>query len=814
VQHTVDPDFWWHLPTGQLILEEGIPRHDPYSFTVAGRRWITHEWLSELVMWGVYRAGGLPGLMIVFALLIALTFLTVYRSIAGRPFVAALVVLLAAATSALVWGARPQIFNLLMTAVFVHVIERSRAGHFRAGILWVLPLLTVLWANLHSGYMIGVVLLATYTVGEGLQHLSDRRNDVGTSNPSVRQLGAATVACLLAAVLNPNGMALWIYPFETLRSPAMRAYIQEWQSPDFHRASFLPFGLMMALGVLGWLFSRRRPTTTELLLFFGAAAAGLMSARNIPIFAIISAPIVARHLLNSCTGLRIYPVLSGAAPSPPSRRVAAAVNVSLFGIALVLTALWTAVRLAENEEAIRGTYPVAAVDFLEREGLSEARGYNSYNWGGYLIWRQIPVFVDGRADVYGDDFLSYYRQAFSGGAEWSEPLDDFDVTWVLIERGSVLGSCSRPAPGGNRCIGTIWRRCTSVTIQQRSAETRWRAVVALVGLVLLGIAVQRLDVVSSALNSAPERVGRSDAAMFRSVVDRVAAGESYYPAMGRELRTGHYPTASVFNWRMPTLYLALAVLPGWFSASLMAASCLVLLGAVTVRLARHGSPEGTVLGLLLSAAAAVTLVDSQGYWMTEAWGGLLIGLSLAAYLWSAWIPAALLALGALFVRELAAPYCMVCLILALRAQRRREVKIWIGGLAVFAMYYALHAANVLEQIRPDDLAQQSAWVQFGGLSFWLATVKTNKALLMAPQWILTGVSVLLAAALWAPALSSHVRWSLLAYVVFFAVAGQWFNDYWGFVAAFVYALAFAHGPDGLLRLISEIRSRPARARIA
>jgi hypothetical protein len=440
VQHTVDPDLWWHLPTGQLILEEGIPRRDPFSFTVPEHRWITHEWLSEVVMWGVYRAGGLPGLMIAFALLIALTFLTVYRSIEGRPFLAALVVLLAAATSALVWGSRPQVLNLLMTAVFVHVIERWRTEQSMRGSLWVLPVLTVLWANLHSGFMIGVVLLATHTVGEGLQRWSDRLDNVSIFNPAVRQLGVVTAACLLAAVLNPNGMALWIYPFETLRSPAMRAYIQEWHSPDFHRASFWPFGLMMALGVLGWLFSRRRPTMTELLLFFGTAAAGLMSARNIPIFAIIAAPIVARHVLSSCSGLRIYPVLSGAAPPAPLRRVAAVVNWGLFGIAVGLTGLWTAVRLAENEEAVRRTYPVAAVDFLEREGLSEARGYNSYNWGGYLIWRRIPVFVDGRADVYGDDFLSYYRQAFSGGTEWSEPLDDFDVTWVLLERGNVLGS--------------------------------------------------------------------------------------------------------------------------------------------------------------------------------------------------------------------------------------------------------------------------------------------------------------------------------------------------------------------------------------
>jgi hypothetical protein len=337
----------------------------------------------------------------------------------------------------------------------------------------------------------------------------------------------------------------------------------------------------------------------------------------------------------------------------------------------------------------------------------------------------------------------------------------------------------------------------------RGTDTRWRAAVALIGLLLLGISVQRMAVVSSALSSAPERVGRSDAAMFRSVVERVGAGESYYSAMGHELRTGHYPTASVFNWRIPTLYVALAAVPRWLSASLMVVSCLLLLGGVTLHLARHASPEGTVLGLLLSGAGAVTLVDSQGFWMTEAWAGLFIGLSLAAYLWKAWTPAALMGLAALFVRELAAPYCVVCLILALRGRRRREVAVWISGLAVFGMYYALHVTKVLGEIRPNDLAQTRAWVQFGGFSFWLATVKTNKALLVAPRWILSGVTVLLVAALWAPALPSHVGWSLVAYATFFAVVGQWFNDYWGFVAAFIYAVAFAYGAAGLESLIKQ-----------
>ena len=109
IRETLDPDMWWHLRTGQYIWEEGLPRQDVFSFTANEQEWITHEWLSQLFMWGVYRAGQLPALILTFALLIALTYWLVHHACAGRPYLAGFVVLLSAFTSAIVWGARPHI---------------------------------------------------------------------------------------------------------------------------------------------------------------------------------------------------------------------------------------------------------------------------------------------------------------------------------------------------------------------------------------------------------------------------------------------------------------------------------------------------------------------------------------------------------------------------------------------------------------------------------------------------------------------------------------------------------------------------------
>lgn len=433
VRETLDPDMWWHLRTGEYILQEGVPRQDVFSFTVPQHEWVTHEWLAQVFMWGVYQVAGLPGLIVVFAALTALTFWLVYRGSGARPFLAAFITLLAAITAAIVWGARPQIFNLLFAALFIHILERVKNKELRTRALWLLPLAMIVWANLHSGYLLGIAILAVYAVGELISHLTGQSTAF-----SLRQLFAVTIVSFLASVLNPSGAELWIYPFLTLGSPAMQAYIQEWHSPDFHATIFWPFGAMIGLGVMGLLLSSQRPSWTELLLFGGTAAAGFISARNIPIFAIVTVPILTRHWLLAASDTPLYPTLSGGAPETKPPQPMLILNWAILLLALLGAGLWTATKIGSNEAAIAERYPVTAVDYLQQAHLTEARIYNSYNWGGYLIWRGVPVFVDGRADVYGDEFLFDYRRTFDITPDWQEPLAQYDVEYVLMERGSPL----------------------------------------------------------------------------------------------------------------------------------------------------------------------------------------------------------------------------------------------------------------------------------------------------------------------------------------------------------------------------------------
>lgn len=439
IRPTIDPDLWWHLRTGEAVVDSGIPHTDIFSFTFPNNEWVTHEWLSDVVMWSLYQLGGLPLLQVVFAGLTVLIWLLVYRLCAGRPYIAGLVVAVAAKASEVVWGARPQLFNLLLFALFIYLLERRKDGALGSWVFLAFPLATVLWANLHSGYLLGIVVLATYLMGEWIENRRQSPSVRALSPPDVSRLAGATVASFLAALINPNGARLWIYPFETLGSSVQREFITEWFPPT---PDLLIFWLTVALivtGVFAMFRSRLAPTATELLMFAGTAVGAFLSVRNIPIFAVAAAPILARHLAAAISLDRFVDEDDAADES----RLATAIGGAVIAFGALLIGFGT---LQDNDEVVEGTFPVAAVDFIEASELSGPI-FNAYNFGGYLIWRGIPVYIDGRADVYQDSGLLQYAKTAFVEEDWQAPLELYGIRLVLVERGSRLANALAESGG-------------------------------------------------------------------------------------------------------------------------------------------------------------------------------------------------------------------------------------------------------------------------------------------------------------------------------------------------------------------------------
>ena len=295
---------------------------------------------------------------------------------------------------------------------------------------------------------------------------------------------------------------------------------------------------------------------------------------------------------------------------------------------------------------------------------------------------------------------------------------------------------------------------------------------------------------------------RTDSALYFAVLDRVADGEAYYLALGSELRKRNYPTGSVFNWRPPILTLMLAH-ARIASISLLVALVVAVI-AGTVRLFYRDSPEIMIFAVLMQVGTAATALDSRAFVLHEMWAGLCIGLSVLLYAFKRSVPAAIVAIAGLFVRELVAPYVVACAVIAICSRRRSETATFaVGGIA-WLSFYAWHATAAAGTMTADALSHAS-WIQWGGPPFVLATIGFGGWLHLLPPTASAIASTLLAASAWAPTSALHARIGAFTYVMFFMVAGQPFNQYWGLVAAPTWSIGYGLGTLGIVRLIRSAR---------
>jgi hypothetical protein len=298
---------------------------------------------------------------------------------------------------------------------------------------------------------------------------------------------------------------------------------------------------------------------------------------------------------------------------------------------------------------------------------------------------------------------------------------------------------------------------------------------------------------------------RSDAAMFKAITERLRMGEPYYQALGTELRSGGYPTGHVFNWRTPLLLEGIAAAPRLSGAVLTGLGLVLALLTITM------SPRAAVAGVaaVMQIGTLALIAAPQPGYFGELWAGLFIALSVCLFAKGQPSFAAVLGLAALFFRELAAPYCVVCALLALRRRRHRELAVWIAGACVYAVFYGLHIRAVWAHQRPGDLSHRASWLQFGGLEFLVSVVDFQSWLMLLP-WPLEIVALLvLVAAVLSPA-PIHLRLATAIYLGFFFCVGQAFNTYWSFVAWPTWAMACGYGLD---HLVTETRVAFGRAEL-
>ncbi|MGH9255280.1 MAG: hypothetical protein ACRD3C_12015, partial [Vicinamibacterales bacterium] len=273
-------DFWWHLKVGEVIATTGsIPDADLFSFTATGKPFVLQNWLAELGYYGVYRLGGLP-MVVLFNALVALgAFLLVYvlcLEATSRLRLAVAVSVLAA--FGIPGTIRPQVFSLLIFSLYYWVLMSCRAR--ARNLVWTLPLLMMLWVNLHGAFVLGLGLVAFFIVSEGLRRLVHGEGANVLTPQELRSLGVVLAICALATLVNPEGYKIYDYLRIVMSDPVVQQVVTEWQPPLIDdMGAVLVFYLPFFLTVLAFVYARSKPDLTELGLFVGFGLLGLTSLR-------------------------------------------------------------------------------------------------------------------------------------------------------------------------------------------------------------------------------------------------------------------------------------------------------------------------------------------------------------------------------------------------------------------------------------------------------------------------------------------------------------------------------------------------------
>jgi hypothetical protein len=445
----VDPDLWWHLRTGQWIVETGhVPHSDPFSFTRAGHAWVSHEWLSEVVFYELWKHAGAAALIAFSAVITTAGFMLLYLRCllcGAKKHWAMAATAFGALASAPSWGVRPQMFTFTLASLLLWLLEsgnklecgnKNKNKEARPRLLFWIPPLFLLWLNLHAGFALGLALLFAYGLGLIMETAAGNTPWQQARPIILRVLRVLLLllACLALVRLNPSGAQLYRYPFDTLRSSAMRSFIVEWFSPDFHEWLYRPFLLLWLLLLTVLASSRSRPGGRVIVPLLLTSFAALDAVRHIPIFVLVAIPVIAAAL----------PVAS-ASPAALQRRPDSSRFRPLFNMVVVVLigvfALVKWVSLARSQDAREAKqYPERAVAFLQASPQPR-RIFVYYDWGGYAIWKLYPeyrVFVDGRADLYGDDLLRQFKTAMQLRTGWRDVLDRWTVETVLVPPSCAL----------------------------------------------------------------------------------------------------------------------------------------------------------------------------------------------------------------------------------------------------------------------------------------------------------------------------------------------------------------------------------------
>jgi hypothetical protein len=438
----MDCDTGYHIRAGEYILDTlSIPKHDMFSFLSPPIPWTAHEWLSEVMMGAIHGIFGLAGIFIFFSTLISFVYYFLFKilqSLKANIIIATIVIISVIASSQMHWLARPHIFSMLLVLLWYFLLDAYQ--YDKKNILYLQIPLMLLWVNLHAGFIIGIILNGIYLFGNMVELISSPSPERSIYKKKVIFLGLITVVCLIVSLVNPYGYQILLFPFKLITEKFIMNNIGEYLSPNFHSAWAIPFEafLLFTLAVLA--FSKERLNLVELLLILLFLHMSLYSARYIPLFSIMAAPIVAKQLkrLLATSNGKFFDFLNRKGASFSEMDAAGKDFIWPAVVFLIIVVLLFSGQLKADFDP--DNKPVAASIFLEKEHIN-GNMFNNDEFGDYFIYRNYPaykVFIDGRNDMYGVEKLKEYHRVINFEHGWEDILEKYNITWIIYDSSSPL----------------------------------------------------------------------------------------------------------------------------------------------------------------------------------------------------------------------------------------------------------------------------------------------------------------------------------------------------------------------------------------
>ncbi len=434
-----DPDIWWHLRTGQWIIAHGtVPKVDEFSSYGMGKPWVAYSWLFEVLVYGLYQAFGLLGIVlytVIFTLLIAAALYKLVRRFAlNFPAEVALTAVgLLAMTS--LYSPRPWLFSILFFLVEVDCIFLARRqGEVKR--LFFLPLLFCLWANTHIQFCYGLFVLGLATLEPLVdKFLPPSFNQHKAQSVSFCSLVLVLTACVAATLLTPYHIHLYQTLLDLVQQTGQFRDITELQSLSF-RTPWDWCVLAVALGAtfsLGW---SRALRPIPLLVLATGIFLSFRARRDVWFIVAVATPIIADA----------YTTMPSAARFPLTKlRIASCAGLLLF--ALFVAGWHRDLSQAHLEAVVAEYYPASAVAVIQNRGYTGPL-YNDYDWGGFLIWslRTPLVSMDNRANLYGNRLLEQSLNTWTGSEGWDADPDLIAAHLVIANIKGALASLLRLDP--------------------------------------------------------------------------------------------------------------------------------------------------------------------------------------------------------------------------------------------------------------------------------------------------------------------------------------------------------------------------------